>query len=468
MSPCRLRRLRLLALLSLCSLMFPAGAIDVRKVVRIELLGKVSIVSLDKSRKAEKRMVLGSGSGVIVSRQGHILTNRHVITYPGKKVLQVGNVSYRVSLLGPLEYRVISDSIPGKIKSARLVGKPSARLDLAILQAESLRVPPAKLAAVPPGQGETVYAVGYPADADAVLGETRQVSSSRVSGATVTRGVLGRLIKGTWSRQQDQFMVIQHDATIRPGNSGGPLLDACGRVVGINTLVAVYGIKGVEIQKPGLFYASSIAEAFDYLARNQVPYVRVQSRCFGEPGPGSTESALQSLNRKIWMLAAVLVVLSGFTVMLLMRKPRQRIVQAVGNAMHTLTIRHRTPQQQRAGLPDEAEDKTRLAGQGISLAGRDEAGQVVVITIKDEEIVQPGGYVIGRHPELADRVVDQQHFSRRHVRISKEGNSYYIEDLNSTNGTCINRNKLTPFQKYEFHLGDRLRFGEIDFYVSKL
>ncbi len=449
-------------------LALPAAAIDVRKVVRIELVGKVRIVSLDKTRKAEKQMVLGTGSGVIVSRQGHILTNHHVISYPGKKILQVGDISYRVTLAGPLQYRVISDSIPGKIKPARLVGRPSARLDLAILKAEGLHVEPARLAAVPPGQGETVYAVGYPADADAVLGGTQQVASSRVSGATVTRGVLGRLIRGTWSRQQKQFMVIQHDATIRPGNSGGPLLDACGRVVGINTLVAVYGIKGIRIQKPGLFYASSITEAFDYLARNGVPYLRAGSRCLSEPDAGSTESALQSLNRKIWVLAAVLVVLSGFTVVLLMRKPRQRIVRAVGNAVHTLTIRHRTPKQHSRPVSPEVEDRTRLAGEGISLAGRDENGQVVVITVRDEELLHPGGYVIGRHPELADRVVDQQHFSRRHVRLSRQGDSYYVEDLNSTNGTCLNRNRLQPFKKYAFHVGDRLRFGEIDFYVSKL
>jgi 2-alkenal reductase len=144
----------------------------------------------------------GSGSGVVISSQGYIVTNYHVID--GAESLEV----------------VLADGTP---LPAVLVGAdPYA--DLAVLQAEL-----EMLSAVPFGNsdalkpGETVIAIGSP------LGDFVNTVTVGVVSAT------GRSFEGLGGFQLQDL--IQTDAAINQGNSGGPLVNLAGQIVGINTLV---------------------------------------------------------------------------------------------------------------------------------------------------------------------------------------------------------------------------------------
>jgi serine protease Do len=146
----------------------------------------------------------GAGTGFIVSADGKIVTNDHVID--GAQQVQV--------------------TLPdGSTKSAKVLGAdPSA--DLAVLKIDAHDLPTVRL-----GDSRTVH-VGDPVVA---IGNALALEG----GPTVTDGIVSAMNR-TISEENGVSLenVIQTDAAINPGNSGGPLLDSQGRVVGINTAVA--------------------------------------------------------------------------------------------------------------------------------------------------------------------------------------------------------------------------------------
>lgn len=145
----------------------------------------------------------GSGSGVIVDTQGHIVTNYHVIE--GAKSLEV-------------------TLFDGTKHSATVVGADPGD-DLAVIRIDA---PPEKLVPARFGDssslkvGQKALAIGNPFGLDKTL--TVGIISSL--GRTM-RATNGRLIRG----------IIQTDAAINPGNSGGPLLDGDGSLIGVNTAI---------------------------------------------------------------------------------------------------------------------------------------------------------------------------------------------------------------------------------------
>jgi len=146
----------------------------------------------------------GTGSGFIWDKQGHIITNYHVIR---------GGSSANVVLHDQSNY------------SAELVGT-SPNHDLAVLRIDA---EPGQLRPIPLGSGQDLavgqaaYVIGNPFGLD----------------QTLTTGVisaLGRRIESASGQPIDN--VIQTDAAVNPGNSGGPLLDSAGRLIGVNTAIA--------------------------------------------------------------------------------------------------------------------------------------------------------------------------------------------------------------------------------------
>src|SRR3982750_2803830 len=144
------------------------------------------------------------GSGVIVTNEGHIITNNHVVTdRQGRPVDQV-----EVQL---------SD---GRTKKARLVGADE-QVDLAVLKIDEPGVKPLKLADSDMVQpGDFVLAIGNP------LGFEE----------TVTDGIISS--KGRPNRSDAFADLLQTSAAINPGNSGGPLINIRGEVIGINNAIA--------------------------------------------------------------------------------------------------------------------------------------------------------------------------------------------------------------------------------------
>jgi S1-C subfamily serine protease len=168
-----------------------------------------AVVRVDTRQDTDRGPRGGTGSGVILSPDGLILTNSHVVD--GAKEIRLADTE-------------------GRTTDARLLGE-DPDTDLALLRANAARdLPHAALGdSKPLRKGQLVVAIGNPLGFE----------------STVTAGVisaLGRSIRARTGRLIED--VIQTDAALNPGNSGGALVDSRGQVVGINTAV-IMGAQGI-------------------------------------------------------------------------------------------------------------------------------------------------------------------------------------------------------------------------------
>jgi S1-C subfamily serine protease len=168
----------------------------------------------------------GQGSGFVLDKAGHVLTNFHVV--------EGANRGVQVMLSNKRAY------------AAKVIGTDKMH-DLALLQIDAPNLQPVTLAdSTELSVGQKVYAIGNPFG---------------LSG-TMTRGIISsiRSIKNADGAPIED--AIQTDAAINPGNSGGPLLNSRGEVIGINTMIASNGAD----QSSGIGFAIPINTAKAVLA----------------------------------------------------------------------------------------------------------------------------------------------------------------------------------------------------------
>lgn len=188
---------------------------------------------------------LSSGTGFFITRQGQLLTNAHVVR---------GCRSVVVTPIG-------GTAVPANVEKVDQVN------DLALLRADA---PPQAIAALrgprPLRQGDTIVAYGFP------------LAPSLSSGGVLTSGNVNAL---TGLRDDTRFLQIS--APVQPGNSGGPLLDTTGAVVGIVTA----GIKAGSAQNVNFALKADVARTF-------LSSIGVAP----ETAPGSGELALPDIGER--------------------------------------------------------------------------------------------------------------------------------------------------------------------------
>ena len=234
-----LSRLLALAAMALAAMMAsPAHAdpadIDAaaRGVVRVIVIG----------RDGDEVFPISHGTGFAVNAET-IVTNAHVVD----PALQDTRLSIGIVPSGGEE------AVYGRVVSV------SPRNDLALLTTTSpLRLPPLTLAGNPPASSGTVTAIGYPMNVDQAQG-LGEDDIFRAQPPVTSQGFLsGR-------RPSREFDTVLHTAPIARGNSGGPLVDGCGRVIGVNSFGAES--EGTEAE---FFFAVTMRELVPFLRANEI------------------------------------------------------------------------------------------------------------------------------------------------------------------------------------------------------
>lgn len=106
---------------------------------------------------------------------------------------------------------------------------------------------------------------------------------------------------------------------------------------------------------------------------------------------------------------------------------------------------------------------------GWALTGDDGGGRAWRFVLGETELARAYlGLVFGRHPDLADRVLDDAAVSRRHCRFALAAGGLYVEDLHSLNGTALGDAWLPPFVPTPLAPGNVLTLGRVVLVVARL
>lgn len=387
--------LRLAATLLVLLLPLSVAAQDLRQLA-VDLNSSVGRVIVFGELSA------GLGSGYVIGQDKNdaplFLTNEHVIRGGGVVSVVFG----------------LGDQI--EQFDAEIVNK-SSEFDLALLKltpssGTDFRPIPLPLGDFQVARGESVIAVGFPGVADMLMKTSsdplRFLRNASAFEAVLTEGIIGRRMLANWRKGDTNFEILQHDAEINQGNSGGPLVTRCGTVVGLNTAGPSGAIAGTN-------WASSAVPIRTFLTVSGV------ETSFS--GPCSTG-------------------------------PDWRVMTAGGVLLMAALSGAFWAWQGAPGKPLGRGGSKQAARTAVIVA--EIAGQRVALRSKD----LARGVTIGRGTD-ATITVDGSSLSRAHARLSLRDRKLYVQDLGSTNGTKVDGTPLARDQEKQINTRSRLLLGDV-------
>lgn len=380
------------------------------------------------------------GTGFFVGEEGKpvefILTNAHVVTASDPITGEILGYADEVEA-------VFDDYDTDSTVTAKVIKVFNNGVDLAVLRLEApttLRKPLKLLSAETVDIMETVYALGFPGIAD----DSSGVINSTVQDVTITGGSITR----------EQYLdgdvkYLQIDAVISSGNSGGPLVDENGNVVGINSQVAVPDVG------TGLGYALCIDYAIEYLETMGYPYAEGQETIGVTPGSDATVPAEAETEPAPDMglpwhvfaaigVAAVAIITLAILLGIKSKKkaPPEPIAEPVGS---TMPVRP-----QKSAGADRGRQIVNI-GPGSALGGK-------AYSVR-------GRVVIGRDSKKCQVVFPAKTpgVSSVHCAAQEIAEGVVITDLGSSYGTFLeNGTKLEPNKPYTIATGEAFYLASKD------
>lgn len=387
---------------------------------------------------------VGHGSGFFITPRGHLVTNQHVVSAKNARFF----VFYE-----------------GDSYAEALVVDTSSAKDLALLKADvDGEVPVIALAKQPPEKGDAIFALGFPGSQIVLNGDLDDFLITGSVTATVTDGVVSNFYQLPLVEDGPPAELVQHTAEIREGNSGGPLVNNCGEVVGVNS----GGFDFSETTSVGTghdYFSVASSELIEFLGSNKLASI-TESACGGasvvesksvtkvtESGP-TTEvqppknSFLLSVGGWPALLGGLAVTIA-LVILILDQRPAKVAVAGVSRSVSSATA------------------STSLTYATLSGAGFDSRGHAFSFAISDRD-ASGEGCIVGRSREFSDVLIDDDTVSRAHItlRCRGNGNEFEVIDMNSTNHSALNGRRLEPFREAVLKDGDELSVGKIKISIS--
>lgn len=456
----------------------------------------------DVSYLPSNETVFSLGSGFFVGDKRdnpeYLITNYHVVsTYyengSGKVITATIGGEKRK---GRLKIRVYFDTVSSNDFIEAYPVEVDDKYDLALLR---LEYPTNKRKALPiisPDDslvGKKVCVLGFPGLTEKYnIGAT---SHFKVSDVSVTSGIVSRL----FTQQGTGWKNIIIDASIKEGNSGGPLITEDGKVIGVNTwssaLAKVKMLNG-DLYTSSFeedFFAINIDHAISLMDRNGVKHMTeypdgaavsdvtedATEKIEETEAPKETEAETQNIDDSkninqpksnlpliIGIIAGVILLIAVIAIVVVVvnknkKKDGQGNQPPVAPMPPTPPVPPMPPVNEGAGetsvLSDGAGETTVLGGgaTGFNLIRK---SNNEMITINKPE------FVIGKERRRVDYcIADNNSVSRTHAKVRVRSGKCYITDLGSTNCTYVNDVKLSPNQEIELKSGDVIKISDVEF-----
>jgi hypothetical protein len=411
----------------------PAAAIEPTTVARRVEPSMVQII-------VEGSVGTASASGFVVSTQGHIVTTYHVVE-PHVKV-------------GWNLFVVESGATPEARRAATVV-QVYPDEDLAVLKVENLDRPAVPLSESDTDtltKGMTVFAIGYPGAGERLGAD---------SGTSFTAGMANRIFMGAWTRDGPRIQIVQHSAATNPGNSGGPIVNPCGQVVGVNTereiamLVTPSGLPIVYDVIQGVFFASHVSVLVEKLQALGVPYNGTQKVCRVILGVASTNFYWYASGSVVAILALVLLLIRYWPrrvvhIVVLGGSAARDGARALGHMLLQPRWRHWRQEPVWRLHCEDAED-----------------GPIDIVITPEDLRRASKGLVIGRDP-ACDRCLTADGIAEQHAQLIPLGDGLGVTDLHSGTGTAVDERPVDPNDgPAPLASGSRLRLGNVTFRVER-
>jgi S1-C subfamily serine protease len=439
--------------------------------------GLVQVVVIKKDADTGKPSLV-TGTGFLINDKGIVITNRHVIE---------DGIRIYANPDGQL-MNIVEDTT--QRPNAEVIWS-SQSLDLAILQTTGLHnTASLTLTTAMPHPGDPVIAIGYPGAADRNVLSGSDIQSI----ATVTSGVFSRKFSESWNQGGRPLEIVQHSAAISWGNSGGPLLDGCRRVIGVNTQLSMGGrvfskdasgsITEGQTAAEGIHYASWISEAIAVLRQRDIPISSVSADpCVGgvvvktsssataiptvssadgpshQPSPdngpyGRFIKALGGATNAYILVGALAAAIVAALLFFTMRRP--------GAAKYV-------PAQSAPSAGVRGETRA-IRGATVAIGStigapivelNDEAGPNVLRVLPADFALGP--IIVGREPPVQRFTVNdgRDTVSRSHFSLEYLDGKVVVRDLNSRNGTYVDGVQLKASDSVELHSGQTLKTGQM-------
>lgn len=347
---------------------------------------------------------------------------------------------------------------------------------------------------------QMVYALGFPA----AVAEIQNKNTYTRNDVTITDGKVSKLINVSGTD------MIQHGATLTAGNSGGPLVDENGVVIGINNATrsdynyAICINQVTDILKAlGIEYT---AGPIGGTGNNTTSQVQEETVAPVTQAPDTIPPATQAVTEpkheeaevgmdttKIIIIAAILVVVVVLIIVIIfiVMGNKKKSVKKINPADTQQTVRQvqQTPPVQPTPVrqniqpgrgpsvvsrpssfnpPEEGSESTTVLNDGgevTTVLGMQSMGATLLRKGNGEKItINKPTFIIGKERRRVDYcVADNSSVSRTHAKITNRAGKYYISDLGSLNFTFVNGSKLTPNQEVALNRGDKIKISDEEF-----
>jgi Trypsin-like peptidase domain/FHA domain len=352
--------------------------------------------------------------------------------------------------------------------------------DLAFLEVRGLRNggTPLPVTGVVPPVGQELRTTGYSNASDQVSRQAAEISG-------VLLGAYSRTIpnpRPIWSLADVGVAQFQHSIPITVGFSGGPVIDKCGRVVGFNVSNGGTQLGDVVLNlEPGISFAVASTEIIKAAQDNGIRLTEDGSPCPDPSAPRLTAPAqngnavpadapagkepaattpfYQTRTGLAVIVGAFAVIALGLSLWLFFgRSGRSRAgpSQPLPAARDSLRLPTAAPAPaQTAAAPTSASTHS------LTLRGTGPGGEPINLRFTSDEL-QARPRTIGTESEVS--VPDNRaktFVSRNHAEISWDGDSFYIKDLKSVNGTQVDGQDLKPLEQRRLHDGATIKLADV-------